>query len=122
PTEWFNDLSVHVDDRELIAEAKALESALLHRQARGGGPAVCTLVSIVAGAFGGLTFSDEIRSSWVVFAGYLLGGALLLRVLNPLGTRLVGTSAAWQALFSFFWSFLLAMVVVLGSRIDTMWL
>jgi tetratricopeptide (TPR) repeat protein len=122
PAEWFNDLSVHVDDRELIAEAKALESALLHRQARVGGPVWIILVSIVAGAFGGLTFSDEIRSSWVVFAGYLLGGALLLRVLNPLGTRLVGPTAAWQALFSFFWSFLLAMVVVLGSRIDTMWL
>ncbi len=122
PAEWFNDLSVHVDDRELIAEAEALESALLHGQSRVGGPVWIILVSIVAGAFGGLTFSDEIRSSWVVFAGYLLGGALLLRVLHPLGTRLVGPAAAWQALFSFFWSFLLAMVVVLGSRIDTMWL
>jgi Flp pilus assembly protein TadD len=122
PAQWFNDLSVHVDDRELIAEAKALESTLLHGQTRVGGAMWIILVSIVGGAFGGLTFSDEVRSSWVVFVGYLLGSALLLRVLNPLGRRLVGSTAAWQALFSFFWSFLLAMVVVLGSRIDTVWL
>ena len=122
PAEWFNDLSVHVDDRELIAEAKALEPALLSTGPRAGGAAWVIVVSMAAGAFGGFTFSDEVRSSWVIFAAYLLGGALLLRVLKPLSTRLVGETAAWQALLSFFWSFLLAMVVVLGSRIDTTWL
>ncbi len=122
PAEWFNDLSVHVDDRELIAEANALEPALLYRGSRIGAAAWIIVVSIAAGAFGGFTFSDEVRSSSWVFAGYLLGGALLLRVINPLGTRLVGATFAWQALFSFFWSFLLAMVVVLGSGIETTWL
>jgi len=122
PAKWFDDLSVHVDDRELLAEAKALESTLLHGQSRVGGAVWIILVSMVAGAFGGFTFSDEVRSSWVIFVGYLLGGAVLLRVLSPLGERLVGETASWQALFSFFWSFLLAMVVVLGSRIDTVWL
>jgi tetratricopeptide (TPR) repeat protein len=122
PAEWFNDLSVHVDDRELLAEAEALESNVLQPGSRVGRAAWIVLVSIVAGAFGGFTFSDEVRSSWVVFVGYLIGGALLLRVLNPLSTRLVGPTVASQAFFSFFWSFLLAMVVVLGSRIDTMWL
>lgn len=122
PAEWFNDLSVHVDDRELIAEATALEPTLLHGGSRVGGALWIIVVSAVAGAFGGFTFSDEVRSSWVVFAGYLVGGALLLRVLYPLSRRLVGPTVAWQALFSFFWSFLLAMVAVLGSRIDTAWL
>jgi len=122
PTKWFNDLSVYIDDRELIAEATALESTLLHGGSRVGGAVWISLVSIIAGAFGGFTFSDEDRSSWVVFAGYVVGGALLLRVLHPLGKRLVGPTVSWQALFSFFWSFLLAMVVVLGSRIDTTWL
>jgi tetratricopeptide (TPR) repeat protein len=122
PADWFNDLSVHVDDRELIAEAEALESNVLQPGSRVGRAAWIILVSIGAGAFGGFTFSDEVRSSWVVFVGYLIGGALLLRVLNPLSKRLVGPTVASQALFSFFWSFLLAMVVVLGSRIDTMWL
>jgi len=122
PAEWFNDLSVHVDDRELLAEAKALEPILLRGGSRVGDAAWIILVSIVAGAFGGFTFSEEIRSSWVIFVGYLIAGTLLLRVLSPLSERLVGPSVAWNALFSFFWSFLLAMVVVLGSRIDTMWL
>jgi tetratricopeptide (TPR) repeat protein len=122
PAEWFNDLSVYVDDRELRAEAKALESSLLQGRARVASAVWMALVSIVAGAFGGFTFSDEVQSSWVVFIGYLVGGALLLRTLNPLSKRIVGPAVAWQALFAFFWSFLLAMVAVLGSRIDTTWL
>jgi tetratricopeptide (TPR) repeat protein len=122
PTEWFNDLSVHVDDQELLAEARTLEPMLLHSGSRIGAAVWIILVSIVAGAFGGFTFSDEVRSLWVVFVPYLAGGALLLRVLNPLSKRLAGATVAWQVLFSFFWSFLLAMVSVLGSRIDTAWL
>ena len=122
PAEWFNDPNVHVDDRELLAEAKALESNLLQGGSRVGGAVWIILVSMVAGAFGGFTFSDEVRSSWAVFIGYLIGGGLLLRVLHPLSKRLVGQAVAWHALFAFFWSFLLAMVVVLGSRIDTTWL
>ena len=122
PLDWFNDLSVHVDDREVLAAAEALGPTLLQRGSRVGGAVWIVLVSIVAGAFGGFTFSDEVRSSWMVFAAYLLAGALLLRALNPLSKRLVGPAGGWQAIFSFFWSFLLAMVVVLGSRIDTTWL
>ena len=122
PADWFNDLSVHVDDRELLAEAEALESTLLQRGSRVGSAVWIILVSIAAGAFGGFTFSDEVRSSGVVFVAYLVGGALLLRVLSPLSKRFVGPAVAWQAFSAFFWSFLLAMLVVLGSRIDTMWL
>ena len=71
PAKWFNDLSVHVDDRELLAEAQALESTLLRGGSRVGNAAWIIVVSIVAGAFGGFTFSEEIRSSWVIFAAYL---------------------------------------------------
>src|SRR5262245_51218606 len=98
PAEWFNDLSVHVDDRELLAEAETLESTLLRGGSRVGDAAWIILVSIVAGAFGGFTFSEEIRSSWVIFVAYLVAGALLLRVLNPLSVRLVGPSVTWSAL------------------------
>jgi Flp pilus assembly protein TadD len=122
PADWFNDLSVHVEDRELLAEAQALESTLLQGGSRIAGAIWIIVVSVVADAFGGFTFSDEVRSSGVIFVGYLAGGTLLLRMLNPLGARLVGPAAAWNGLFSFFWSFLLAMVVVLGSRIGTIWL
>ena len=122
PTEWFDDLNVHIDDEELLDEAAVLEPTLLYGGSRIAGALWIILVAAVAGAFGGFTFSDEVRSSFVIFIPYLLAGAVLLRVLKPLSTRLVGPTVAWQALLAFFWSFLLAMVVVLGSRIDTMWL
>ena len=122
PTQWFDDLSVHIDDEELIEQAAALEPTLLHGGSRIAAAVWISLVSAIAGAFGGFTFSDEVRSSWLIFIPYLIAGAVLLRVLNPLSTRLLGPTVAWQALQAFFWSFLLAMVSVLGARIDTAWL
>jgi tetratricopeptide (TPR) repeat protein len=122
PTEWFDDLSVHIDDEELIEQATALEPTLLHDGSRIGAAAWIILVSSIAGAFSGFTFSNEVRSSWLIFIPYLLAGAVLLRVLKPLSTRLLGPTVAWQAVLAFFWSFLLAMVAVLAGRIDTVWL
>jgi tetratricopeptide (TPR) repeat protein len=122
PTEWFNDLSVHIDDEELIEEAKALEPTLLHHGSRIGAAVWIILVSAVGGAFGGFTFSGRVQSSWWIFIPYLIAGALLLRVLKPLSTRLLGPTVAWQAALALFWSFLLAMVAVLGARIETGWL
>jgi len=122
PTEWFDNLSVHIDDDELIEQAAALEPTLLHGGSRIGAAVWCMLVSAIAGAFGGFTFSDEVRSSWLIFIPYLIAGALLLRVLIPLSKRLLGPTGAWLAGLAFFWSFLLATVAVLGARIDTGWL
>jgi Flp pilus assembly protein TadD len=122
PTEWFNDLSVHIDDEELIEEAKALEPTLLHHGSRIGAAVWIILVSAIGGAFGGFTFSGRVQSSWWIFIPYLIAGALLLRVLKPLSTRLLGPTVAWQAVLAFFWSFLLAMVAVWGGHIDTVWL
>ena len=114
--EWFDDLSVHIDDQELIEEAAALEPTLLHNGSRIGAAVWIILVSAIAGAFGGFTFSGRVQSSWFIFIPYLIAGALLLRVLKPLSTRLLGPTVASQANLAFFWSFLLAMVAVLGSR------
>jgi tetratricopeptide (TPR) repeat protein len=122
PTDWFDDLSVHVEDEELLAHAAALEPTLLHGGSRIGAAAWMMLVSAIAGAFGGFTFSHEVRSSWPIFILYLFVGAVLLRGLSPLSTRLLGPTAAWQAVFAFFWSALLAIVAVLAARIDTVWL
>ena len=122
PARWFNDPNVYIKDSELIETAKTLEATLLYGGSRVGAAVWISLVSIIGGAFGGFTFGDAVRSSWFVFAAYIVGGALLLRVLSPLGNRLVGPTISWQAIFSFFWSLLLALIVVLGSRIDTTWL
>src|SRR5215216_2879621 len=106
PTEWLENLSVHIDDEELIEQAAALEPTLLHGGSRIGAAVWCMLVSAIAGAFGGFTFSDEVKSSWLIFIAYLIAGALLLRVLKPLSTRLLGPTVAWQAVLALFWSFL----------------
>jgi Flp pilus assembly protein TadD len=76
----------------------------------------------MAGAFAGVTFSAEVRSSWPIFIAYLVVGAALLRALNPLSVRLLGPTVAWQAVQAFFWSVLLAMAAIAAARIDAAWL
>ena len=120
--EWFDDLSVHIDDQQLIEEAATLEPMLLHNGSRIGAAVWIILVSAIAGAFGGFTFSGRVQSSWFIFIPYLVAGALLLRVLKPLSTRVLGPTVASQANLAFFWSCLLAMVAVLAARVETVWL
>jgi tetratricopeptide (TPR) repeat protein len=123
PTDWFDNPNVHIDDEELIEQAEALKATLFHsRWSRIGGAVWIVLVSAIAGAFGGFTFSDEVGSSWSIFISYLFVGALLLRALHPVSKRLLGPTVASQAALSFFWSFLLATVAVLTGRIETIWL
>jgi Flp pilus assembly protein TadD len=122
PTEWFDDLNVHIDDEELLEYAASLEPTLLHDRSRVGAAAWTILMCVVAGAFSGFTFSGTVRSSWLNFIVYLVAGAVFLRLLRPLSVRLVGDAMAWQVVLECFWSFLLAMVAVLAGRIDTVWL
>ncbi len=122
PAEWFDNVNVHVDDEELLAYAAELESTLLHGGSRIGTAVWTIVVSVIAGGFGGLTLSDEVRSSWPAFVAYLLGAAVFLRVIKPLSTRLVGARGVWVALFAAFWSVLLAMMAVAAGHIDTIWL
>ena len=122
PAEWFDDLSVHIDDEELIEQAEALAPTLLHRGSRVGATVWIIVVSAIGGAFGGFTFSDQVQSSWPIFLSYLVVGAVLLRVLKPLSARLLGPTVASQAVWALGWSCLLAMVAVLGAQIATTWL
>jgi len=122
PTAWFDDLSVHIDDEELIEQAEALEPVLLHRGSRAGAAVWTILVSAIGGAFGGLTFSAQVQSSWAIFMAYLVAGAVLLRALHPLTRRLLGPTVAPKAVLALVWSVLLAMVAVLSARIETTWL
>jgi Flp pilus assembly protein TadD len=122
PTEWFDDLTFHIEDDELLEQAEALEPTLIFSGSRILGAAWVVLVSAIGGLFAGFTFSPEVRASWPAFLAYLIGGALILRFIKPITTRLMGPSVAWQAMLAFFWSFLLATVVILGARIDTAWI
>jgi Flp pilus assembly protein TadD len=122
PADWFNDLSVHIDDEELLEEAASLEPRLLYTGSRPGVAAWTILVSAIGGGLGGFTFSDEVRASWVIFGAYLFAAALVLRLLNPLTRWLLGPPVTFQVGMAFFWSVLLAIVAVLGGRIETGWL
>src|SRR5262245_44312571 len=122
PTEWFDDLSFHIEDQELLEQAEALEPTLIFEGSRILAAVWVALLAAVGGIFGGFTFSPEVRRSWLVFLAYLASGALVLRYLQPVTTRLMGPSVGWQALGAFFWSFLLATVVILGGRIEAAWL
>jgi tetratricopeptide (TPR) repeat protein len=122
PAEWFDDPNVHIDDEELLQHAASLEPTLLHDGSRIVAAVWTIFVCAIAGAFSGFTFSDEVHSSWLIFVSYLIGGALVLRVLKPLSARLLGPTFAWRPVLAFFWSCLLAMVAVLASGIETTWL
>jgi tetratricopeptide (TPR) repeat protein len=123
PADWFEDLNVHVDDEELLEYAGELESALRSGVGSRAAAAAWTIVvSLLAGAFGGFTVSGEVRSSWLMFAAYLAAAAIFIRIVKPVGTRLVGDRGAWLAMFAAFWSVLLAMTAVMSARIDTIWL
>jgi tetratricopeptide (TPR) repeat protein len=122
PIAWFEDLTVHVDDEELLEQAAALEPTVLHGASRVGIALWISLVSAIAGAFAGVTVGDAVRSSWPIFIAYLVVGAALLRAVNPLSKRLLGPTVAWQAVQAFFWSVLLAMVAIAAAWIDTIWL
>ena len=122
PVDWFNDLSVHIDDEDLLEQAASLEPALLHGPSRIGTAVWTMLVSWIAGGLGGFTFSDEVRSAWLIFGSYLIVAALALRMLKPLTVRLLGPTITFQVGLAFFWSVLLAIVAVLGGRVETGWL
>ena len=122
PAEWFHDLSVHIDDEELLAEAASLEPMLLDGGSRIGAAVWTILVAAIAGIFGGLTLSDEVRSSALLFVSYLIAAALVLRVLKPVSVRLLGSTSVARGVIAFFWSMLLAIVAVGGGRIETVWL
>ena len=122
PADWFENLNVHVGDEELLEQAASLEQTVLSGRSRFGQAAWTVILSAIAGALGGFTFSDEVRGSWTAFIAYLFLAGVVLRFLWPVSVRVLGDAGAFQASMAFFWSFLLALVSVLGGRIDTVWL
>jgi len=122
PMVWMQDLSVHIDDEDLLQQAAALEPTVFYSGSRVVAAVWVSLVSAIAGAFAGATFGDEVRASWASFAVYLVVSAAILRALHPVSVRIVGPTVTWHVILSFFWSVLLAMVALAGARIDTVWL
>ena len=121
PAQWMEDLSVHVDDEELLAYAATLEADVLSDRPRVLVAAWTVFGSAVAGAISGFAFGDAAWSSWLAFVAYLASCALVFLGLRWLSTRLVGVAGARRVLSAFFWSCALAIVTVAGARIETGW-
>jgi hypothetical protein len=90
PTEWMDDLTVFLDDKTLAETAAALEPTLVYGGSKAAAGAWVALTGVVAGVFGAVTLSPEIRISAFRFAAFLLGSFALLRSLHPVTVRLLG--------------------------------
>lgn len=115
----MDDLTVFLDDEELTQTAADLEPTLVYGGSKAAAGAWVALVGVLAGTFGAVTLSPEIRRSAFVFVGYLLGAVLLLRGLHPLAVRVLDKPVAWLAGLAFFWAFLLGFFAVMGASIDS---
>ena len=121
PTAWMDDLAFYMSEESISESADALGPQLLQTGSRAGAAAWIALSGPLGGAFGGVTISPDIRHP-LTFAAYVAISALLLRGLHPLTVRLLGSGAAWLAMFAFFWTSLLGLCVVLGARIESRWI
>jgi Flp pilus assembly protein TadD len=118
PTAWMEDLSVYLDDDDIVETAAAMEPTLLYGGSKAAAAAWIALLGVLGGAFGGVTLSPGIRQP-VTFVCYLVVAALLLRGLHPLTVRLLGRAVAWLGMMAFFWAVLLGSFAVLGARMDS---
>jgi Flp pilus assembly protein TadD len=116
PTAWLEDLTVYMDDEELIGTARELEKTLLSGADRTRLGIWLSAVGIAAGGIGGITVSPAIRTSALAFVGFLIAAAILARGFHPLTRKMFGPGAAWLAGVTFFWAFLLGLFTVLGAR------
>jgi Tfp pilus assembly protein PilF len=121
PTAWVQDLSFYMTDEELADTIEAQEPLLLPGSSKVAAAIWVAVVGVLGGAFGAVTVSPAIRRPFT-FALYLIVAALLLRALHPLIVRVQGSAVAWLAMFAFFWTSLLGLLVVVGARFDSRWL
>jgi Flp pilus assembly protein TadD len=119
PTDWFEDLTVHVDDEEIVSTAAALEPTLVYAGSKATAAAWMALTGIIGGVFGAMTLTPALRTGWPLFIGYLVAAAILIRGIHPLTVRLFGPAVAWLAVLALFWGFAQGAVAVLGARVDS---
>ena len=117
PTDWFEDLNVHVDDEEIVSTAAALEPTLVYSGSKVTAGAWMALMGIIGGVFGAATLSPALRAGWPLFIAYLVAALILIRGVHPLTVRLFGTAVAWLAVLAVFWGFAQGAAAVLGARV-----
>ena len=122
PTEWMEDLSVHVDDETILQTAAQLEPEVLFRGSKATLATWLSVLGIAGGAFGAATLSHGIRGSAVGFAVYLVAALVLFRGIRPVTIALVGREALWLAAGVVFWAIMLAFVAIPSAQFRATWL
>lgn len=116
PTDWMDDLNVHMDDRELADTGSEMEKTLMVGTARGRLVVWLSTMGVIAGALGGVTVSPAIRASVQAFGSYVLAAGIVVRGFHPVTVRMFSAGAGWVVGFMMFWAFLLGLFTVLGAR------
>lgn len=122
PTDWFEDLSVFVEDNDITLMAEQWEPEALYDRPKVPVGAWLAFVGCVGGAFGSLTLSSDIRGSALGFIGYVLAALLLLKGLKPITAKLLGSGISWLAVSTVFWTFILSLFAALGGLLNSSWL
>jgi len=117
PTDWFDDLTVHLDDEDIVSTATALEPTLVYAGSKVTAAAWMALMGILGGVFGAVTLTPALRAGWPVFIGYLVAVAIVIRGAHPLTVRLFGPAVAWLAVLALFWGSILGAVAMLGALV-----
>ena len=122
PTDWFEDLSVFVEDHDITLMAEQWEPEALYDRSKTPVGAWLALIGCVGGAFGSLTLSSDIRASAFGFIGYVLGAVVLLKGLKPLTAKFLGPGVCWLAVSTLFWTFILSFFGAIGGIVNSTWL
>ena len=108
-----------MDDDAIVETAREMEKTTVYGGSTIAAGACVSVIGILGGIFGALTFSGGVRSSLLVFAAYLVGSLVLLRFLYPVTVKCFGATVAWLSFFALFWTALLSGMAVVGARIDS---
>jgi Flp pilus assembly protein TadD len=122
PTDWFEDLSVFVDDHEIALMAEQWEPEALYDGPKAPIGAWLAWIGCVGGAFGSLTLSPDIRGSAAGFIGFVIGAFILLKGVKPVTGKLLGPGICWLAVSTLFWTFILSFFASIGGLLNSAWL
>ena len=121
PTAWMDDLSVQLDDDEILSTAGPMEAELLYRGSRAGAALWLASLGLAGSVLGALALSPGIRGSLAAFGAFLVAAFVLLRAVGPVTRRLFDASLGFHAKAAIFWGVLVAWAAMLGAPREATW-
>ena len=120
PTAWKDDLTFYKTEEAVAGDIEAMEPLLLHGGSKVAAGLWLALVGVSGAAFGAVLLSPEVRRP-LVFLGFVVIAAVLLRGFYPLTVRVLGKAVGWMAGYAFFWATMLGVVVMLAAGREATW-